>query len=261
MAEPGWFPDPGGEPGRLRYWNGASWSYTTVPEADFRPPAAPRPTPQQVPAARRAVPPPTERRRVVALVLAIIGSLLLAFGLLKLSEVPPPITASTAAPTSRSTAGDEECGKETRDTDGLHWAGLVVDISSSFTLRGTAQLNGSHCLVLLTSPYDPPYEGYYLGWLQPPASVTTAEQAAVWIGEEVADPYPFEKATVTSSTDVTVDGHDGVRVRMDVGTSGSLRQDVVVLADGGRYAFLLRPYSDWETPEPDEPVLASFRIG
>lgn len=281
MSEPGWFPDPGGEPGRLRYWNGTSWSFTTVPEADFRPPAAATPTPAPAPIPPVPAPPgrpgPNLRRAPLILIAAIVGALTLALGLLKLTEVPSPTsgpvpgasarpgtaapTGPTAVPTNRVTADYEGCGEKSRKNGRLYWAGLNLEISSDFTVGGVAQTNGSQCMVLLLSSYDPPYDGYYLGWLRPPESVTTAEQAAVWIGEKVTDPYSTDRATVTSSRDVTVGGHQGVRVSLEVGTSGSLRQDVIVLADGGRYAFLLRPYGDWETPSPEEPVLASFRIG
>jgi hypothetical protein len=26
MAQPGWFPDPGGQPGMYRYWDGTAWT-------------------------------------------------------------------------------------------------------------------------------------------------------------------------------------------------------------------------------------------
>ena len=26
MAQPGWFPDPGGQAGMFRYWDGSAWS-------------------------------------------------------------------------------------------------------------------------------------------------------------------------------------------------------------------------------------------
>ncbi len=29
MSAPGWYPDPGGQPGRFRYWNGSGWSSQT----------------------------------------------------------------------------------------------------------------------------------------------------------------------------------------------------------------------------------------
>src|SRR3954471_14594801 len=43
MAMTGWYPDPGGTPGRYRYWDGSSWSdVTTGDPADPPPGAGPR---------------------------------------------------------------------------------------------------------------------------------------------------------------------------------------------------------------------------
>ncbi|MDR0436515.1 MAG: DUF2510 domain-containing protein [Propionibacteriaceae bacterium] len=41
MALKGWYPDPGGQPGRFRYWDGSGWSATTT----TNPHSAPPPTP------------------------------------------------------------------------------------------------------------------------------------------------------------------------------------------------------------------------
>ena len=43
----GWYPDPGGAPGRFRYWNGQTWSATTTPD----PVGAPVPDDVRTPAA------------------------------------------------------------------------------------------------------------------------------------------------------------------------------------------------------------------
>ena len=36
----GWYPDPGGEPGRYRYWDGSGWSSTTSDDPSHPPPRA-----------------------------------------------------------------------------------------------------------------------------------------------------------------------------------------------------------------------------
>jgi len=41
MADVGWYPDPGGAPGRFRYWNGDSWSSETTADPQRTP--APKP--------------------------------------------------------------------------------------------------------------------------------------------------------------------------------------------------------------------------
>lgn len=40
MAEPGWYPDPAGAPGRLRYWDGQVWAADTVAAPSSAAPAA-----------------------------------------------------------------------------------------------------------------------------------------------------------------------------------------------------------------------------
>jgi hypothetical protein len=45
VSTPGWYPDPGGQPGRFRYWNGSSWSDQTS--------AQPGPPPSGRPGSRR----------------------------------------------------------------------------------------------------------------------------------------------------------------------------------------------------------------
>ena len=41
MADNGWYPDPGGAPGRFRYWNGDSWSAETTADPQRTPPPKP----------------------------------------------------------------------------------------------------------------------------------------------------------------------------------------------------------------------------
>src|SRR6476620_4654922 len=48
MAASGWYPDPGGQPGMFRYWDGRSWSAALSPTPAAAPPrsaAAGRPPP------------------------------------------------------------------------------------------------------------------------------------------------------------------------------------------------------------------------
>ncbi|GAA2110346.1 hypothetical protein GCM10009841_32340 [Microlunatus panaciterrae] len=39
MSVPGWYPDPGGAPGRFRYWDGYTWSSQTTADPRMSPPA------------------------------------------------------------------------------------------------------------------------------------------------------------------------------------------------------------------------------
>jgi hypothetical protein len=52
VAERGWYPDPGGAPGRYRYWDGVGWSAETT--ADPRSPAPGSQPPSGRPAAQRS---------------------------------------------------------------------------------------------------------------------------------------------------------------------------------------------------------------
>ena len=54
MSAPGWYPDPGGQPGRFRYWDGRAWSAATTADPPT-PPSSPAlvPSPAGVPASRR----------------------------------------------------------------------------------------------------------------------------------------------------------------------------------------------------------------
>lgn len=40
MSQPGWYPDPAGQPGQFRYWDGSQWSHQTSPSPQAPPPGA-----------------------------------------------------------------------------------------------------------------------------------------------------------------------------------------------------------------------------
>jgi hypothetical protein len=44
-AAPGWYPDPAGQPGQFRYWDGQTWFPTTSPSPYAAPPASPAGSP------------------------------------------------------------------------------------------------------------------------------------------------------------------------------------------------------------------------
>ncbi len=41
MTKSGWYPDPAGQEGHFRYWNGEEWSHETTTDPTFPPPASP----------------------------------------------------------------------------------------------------------------------------------------------------------------------------------------------------------------------------
>lgn len=109
MQPAGWYPDPAGVPGRLRFWDGSAWSraVTFDPSAPFptgEPPAdlppRSRPTPGRLPWIAAAV----------SLVLLVVGGGLLIPRLLDREEPPPPPvtgspTVSDSTPTGSATSG------------------------------------------------------------------------------------------------------------------------------------------------------------
>jgi hypothetical protein len=74
-AAPGWYPDPAGQPGRFRYWDGRGWSATTSASPQSQP-LAPAPGPP-----RRRSPLPWILAAAAILVVITIVSILVVRGL------------------------------------------------------------------------------------------------------------------------------------------------------------------------------------
>lgn len=86
-AGPGWYPDPGGQPGLFRYWDGRAWSATTTANPYVGPPTAavggfgaaqgstrPMPTGTETgPGSTRALP-AARRRRPIGWILAAVAA-------------------------------------------------------------------------------------------------------------------------------------------------------------------------------------------
>ena len=100
MAEavPGWYPDPGGMPGRFRYWNGTAWS----PDTSDRPGPA---GPDGDPAGNGTGPP---RHRGLAVALAVVA-LLVTIAIVAVMTIEPPARPVTddPLPTSTVSGGDD----------------------------------------------------------------------------------------------------------------------------------------------------------
>jgi hypothetical protein len=98
VSAPGWYPDPGGQPGRFRYWNGRVWSAATTADPRTAPPAPPAPTapPGGPGPAPEAPAVPTARRRsavpwlIGAVALAVV---LVVVAVLVLRNLVGPIVA------------------------------------------------------------------------------------------------------------------------------------------------------------------------
>ena len=97
MATAGWYPDPGGAPGRYRYWDGQGWSADTVGDPGRGAPASP------------GTPPDNRNRRragpwivlvTVLVVLAVVVTLVVRSGSRNTADSGP-------LPTSSVSAGDD----------------------------------------------------------------------------------------------------------------------------------------------------------
>ena len=94
----GWYPDPGGEPGRYRYWDGAEWSRTTSDD-----PGRPPPDPNSAAAGARSGRSPLGLViGVLALVVVVVVGLALLHGN---SGVRP--TTDDPLPTASVSGGDD----------------------------------------------------------------------------------------------------------------------------------------------------------
>lgn len=108
MSTPGWYPDPGGEPGRFRFWDGTSWSADTSPDpatSDPNDPGSSRPITSGSPAGRSS----SRRRWIAPLIIGLVVVVIAAIALptLLLSRrtpaalpIPTSSTATDAPPTS-----------------------------------------------------------------------------------------------------------------------------------------------------------------
>lgn len=86
----GWYPDPGGEPDRYRYWDGTSWSDETSPEPGPPPP-----------------PTPSGRRRAIllaAVAVAVVAIVLAAWSFGRTADRP---YTDDPLPTPRLSGGDD----------------------------------------------------------------------------------------------------------------------------------------------------------
>ncbi|MBA8794443.1 hypothetical protein FHX74_002062 [Friedmanniella endophytica] len=101
MSSAGWYPDPGGRPGRYRWWDGAAWSAQTTTDPRTPPPTGPiGPT---VPPAAAATRNDGKRRTgfiallALGLVVLLIGGVLLVRGLTQGTGVADPEPTSTVS--------------------------------------------------------------------------------------------------------------------------------------------------------------------
>jgi hypothetical protein len=96
-AAAGWYPDPGGQPGKYRYWDGRSWS-AAVSSYPGTPPPEPAFGHGQPPSGAPVVPPTPPRKRTYGwlIALAAVIAVLVVVVVLVVRQVGP--TETTAGP-------------------------------------------------------------------------------------------------------------------------------------------------------------------
>ncbi|KAB2347266.1 DUF2510 domain-containing protein [Actinomadura rudentiformis] len=141
QSPPGWYRDPYGTPGLLRYWNGAQWTQASQPTDAWEAPrspttpqpwAAPQPRPWSTPQPWQP-PPPARQGSNKGLLWGLIGGgallvvLILVVGIVV--GVMEGETSPTSTPTTRSAARSPVTGEINDDQAGLSLVRLGGDWS------------------------------------------------------------------------------------------------------------------------------------
>jgi hypothetical protein len=109
---PGWYPDPDGTPGMVRWWNGVSWSDVATPagpgvQVQRAPALAPPSPPSASSAGSLGTPAPPGRRRrplLLALVLVVVAVVVVAVVASRSSGPAPSASPAPSAPAGRTFA-------------------------------------------------------------------------------------------------------------------------------------------------------------
>ncbi len=288
MAMTGWYPDPGGMPGRYRYWDGSSWSAATTTD-----PADPAPT-QNPRRARRS-------RRHAGVTALGVGTLVLvvvavASVLIIRRAVEADAEGAGAAPTRvterddrGSTAGTAAAGTASQRCTQGHPDELAPHSQDG-------RVHGGRLSMTMVAGYSAPAPEYMLSWLDDTQSVSqTTEpgwQSLFAVGEVVRGAgFTSTRQTVhtsmtcamangwylhpSSRTDIRdqaidVDGRSGWILTAEIRDQNpriSVPGDqltFVAVADGrtGTYSVWcgMVPLGDQQRIARDQQVLAGLRI-
>jgi Protein of unknown function (DUF2510) len=225
VAPPGWYPDPDGTPGMVRWWNGSGWSDVATPAGPGLAVRAVGPTPH-LPADRLPtdrLPPPdpatsaSSRRRtpwLVAAALALVAGLVAVVALTAGGD-DEPVAAPPSFPSSGTASPSPGGVRIVDEAAGISYAHLdgwqEYDLDPKIETLTTA---GQY----FVTQADPPSGGIYLaecssgpladgfGWRGPASLRPTA--AAVAAVERVRYyPQPNEERVLRDEA-VEVDGHE-----------------------------------------------------
>ena len=156
MASSGWYPDPGGSPGRFRYWDGNTWSAQTTANPTSTPPAGQG---DHVTGGRRS-----ERGWIVALVVLALVTILVVAGLMFASGSVPGTGGKTTEDTNSSPPTVDAWDETSTPTDTPPPTGIDngewVDCPWSRGKGNTTQVAGRLTSAGLSVDLPPEYEEY-----------------------------------------------------------------------------------------------------
>jgi len=265
MAQPGWFPDPGGQPGMFRYWDGAAWT-------------------QQLSADPPAPTPPGRNNRsgmVLAMIAGVVLVAVIAFfvaprlfggsGPTPTRSVPTgspsgsawdettrptPTPTPTPSPTPTPTGPPETslpCPKydEAEVNGRLYGGGLSVPVIDDprWTVNAVRTIPWAICATGLERSITPIWVSeVILAGIQPRSKTGSLEEQALAISSDSVDRFykPNEGTLrMLSSKATSVDGLDAWELRYEVridylANIPGDNVDVVVVqhSDGSRSALL-----------------------
>lgn len=288
MSTPGWYPDPGGEPGRYRYWDGTSWSAQTTGE------------------------PPSERRSrrwigpliggLVVIVLLAIAAVVVIRDLTGSTRLTEPVPSSTISawddsspiPTETPTPSPSPSPSPSQQQE-IACPDGQPDATANHPNDG--RVHGGRLSFPRVASYGDPRPKYGLSWFYD-VSAQSQRTEPGWeswfaVGEIAVDPgfedpkkaaessmqcavndnwfSQFESRTDIRNEKFTIDGHDGWILASEIrvgNPSLSVEGDVVtiVMINDGRDDRLsayvgIVPIGDAPRNQLADETLAGLRVG
>lgn len=157
MATNGWYPDPGGTPGRFRYWDGTNWSQETTSDPRTPPPAGPDAT-----ATKRR----TDRGWVVALVVLALATAIAVVVMVAVTGGLPGSHTAASEDTNSSTptvSAWDETSTPTPPPPPTDIGGIWVDCPLSSGQGDTPQVSGRLTSGPLSVTYSSRYSSDWYG--------------------------------------------------------------------------------------------------